>query len=131
MDGSEDGGCRGDGFGDRVLEHHTPSKAARQRAEAAGLDLIELKNSDPQHYKMLNAQTLLRVAPVLKEAASNVFFAAFRHYDLFELADGDLTTLLAFPPLTGAELKRFDDGLGRLAALPAFARSARLLPRGQ
>lgn len=110
-----------DGFRDGVLEHHTPTAAARQRAEAAGIDLDKLRRSDPQRYKMLNAVVLLRVAPALREAASNVFFAAFRHYELFEAAEGDLTTLLAFPPLTAAELKRFDDALGRLAALNAYA----------
>lgn len=107
---------------DSALEHHVPAPAARKRAEAAGLDLMELKRSDPQRYKMLNAAVLLRVAPALSEAASNVFFAAFRHYDLFELpSDEGLMTLLTFPPLTAAETKRLDDALGRLAALPAFA----------
>ena len=104
-----------------VLEHHIPTGAARQRAEAAGLDLDDLKRSDPQRYKMLNAAPLLQVAPVLQAAASAVFFAAFRHYDLFEVPNDDTVTLLAFPPLTPAEAGRLDDALGRLAALDAHA----------
>ncbi|CAN5743883.1 hypothetical protein BH24DEI2_BH24DEI2_29210 [soil metagenome] len=106
-----------------VLEHHTPTEAARHRAAAAGLSLDDLKHSDPQRYKMLNAQPLLQVAPSLAAAASAVLFAAFRHYDLFELPGDDVTTLLVFPPLTPAETKRFDDALGRLAALDIHAQN--------
>ena len=105
-----------------VLEHHTPTEAARRRAEAAGLDLGDLKRNDPQRYKMLNAAPLLQVAPDLQAAASAVFFAAFRHYDLFEVPNDDTVTLLAFPPLTPAEAGRLDDALGRLAALEVHAK---------
>ncbi len=105
-----------------VLEHHIPTEAARQRAEAAGLDFDDLKRSDPQRYKMLNAAPLLQVVPDLQTAASAVFFAAFRHYDLFEVPGDAATTLLVFPPLTPAETKRFDDALGRLAALEVHAK---------
>ena len=106
-----------------VLEHHTPTEAARRRAAAAGLDLDDLKRSDPQRYKMLNASPLLQASPGLAAAASAVFFAAFRHYDLFELPSDGATTLLVFPPLTPAETKRFDDALGRLAALDVHAKN--------
>ena len=110
-----------DGRTNSVLEHYIPTEAARQRAAAAGLDLDDLKRSDPQRYKMLNAAPLLQVAPDLQPAASAVFFAAFRHYDLFEVPGDAATTLLVFPPLTPTETKRFDDALGRLAALDVHA----------
>lgn len=93
----------------------------QQRAEAAGLDLDALKRSDPQRYKMLNAQRLLRTQAPFVERVSDVFFAAFRHYELFQLLEGEYTVLLAFPALSEKELGRLDDALGRLVALPDHA----------
>ena len=104
------------------LEHHQPSKAAQQRAEAAGLDLGALKQTDPQQYKMLNAQRLLKTTSELVGIASDVFTAAFRHYDLFRLEIEDATVLLCFPPLNDQEQARFDDALARLVALPAYGK---------
>ena len=105
---------------DTTLEHHQPDELAQQRAKAAGLDLEQLKQSDPQQYKMLNAQRLLETTPDLITIASDVFTAAFRHYDLFQFEEGGTAVLLCFPPLTEQELARFDDALARLVALPAY-----------
>ena len=105
---------------DPTVKYHRPSEAAQQRAEAAGLDLGELKRTDPQQYKMLNAQRLLTTTPALVGIASDVFTAAFRHYDLYRLEDKDATVLLCFPPLNEREQERFDDALARLVALPAY-----------
>ena len=105
---------------DDVLTHHQPSEAARARAEAAGLDLDNLKMNDPQQYKMINAQRLVKADNRFTERISAVLFAAFRHYDLFQVAEGEKTLLLVFPELTSAELKKFDDALGRLVALAEY-----------
>lgn len=104
---------------DPAVKHHQPGELARQRAKAAGLDLEELKRTDPQQYKMLNAQRLLSTTPALVNIASDVFTAAFRHYDLFQFEDGT-AVLLCFPPLNKQELARFGDALARLVALPAY-----------
>lgn len=105
---------------DDVLTHHQASEEARARAEAAGLDLNHLKSTDPQQYKMLTAQRLVVSDQRFVERISAVFFAAFRHYDLFQLTEGDKTVLLAFPELTSAELKKLDNALGRLVALAEY-----------
>lgn len=107
---------------DDTLIHHQPSKAALARAKAAGLDLEDLKQSDPQQYKMLNAERLVIAHNRFIELISNVFFAAFRHHNLFQLPEDDRTVLLSFPNLTTAELKKFDDALGRLVALAQYER---------
>ena len=96
-------------------EYH-PSPAARARAAAAGLDLTELRRTDPQRYKMLNAEPLLCTEEAFSATVSDVFFAAFRHHDLFQ-TNG---LLLAFPPLSAPELARLDGALARLVALPAY-----------
>ena len=105
---------------DTTLKHHQPDELARRRAKAAGLDLEELKQSDPQQYKILNAQRLLETTPNLVGIAGDVFTAAFRHYDLFQFEEDDTAVLLCFPPLDEKELARFDDALARLVALPAY-----------
>lgn len=102
------------------LTHHQANEAARARAEAVGLDLDELKTRDPQQYKMLNAAKLIVADNLFIERVSAVFFAAFRHYELFQLVAETKTTLLCFPELTSAELKKFDDALGRLVALAEY-----------
>ena len=106
-----------------ALQFHQPSERVKARARAAGIDLEALRRDDPQRYKMLNAAPVVTVHQDLAPMASDVFFAAFRHYALFQqAAAGAETTLLSFPPLEPAELSKLDDGLYRLAALEANRR---------
>lgn len=104
-----------------VLHTHTPSEAVRKRAEVADIDLDTLKQRDPQHYKMLNAEPVVEVSSELAEMAISVFLAAFPHYEVFRLESDQRLSLLAFPPLTPAEQAKFDNALARLASHPRYA----------
>jgi hypothetical protein len=101
------------------LSHHQASEKVRKKANAAGIDLVALKETDPAQYKMLNAERLLEVEDSLLELASGVFFALFPRHDLFSLP-GRLARLLAFPPLSASELARFDKGLAQLLEHPSY-----------
>jgi hypothetical protein len=101
------------------LSYHQASEKARQKASAAGIDLNALKDTNPEQYKMLNAERLLEVEESLLELASSIFFALFPRHDLFKLP-GRLTRLLAFPPLSESELARFDKGLSQLVEHPRY-----------
>ncbi len=105
---------------DEFLRLHQPSEAALRRAKQAGLELTELKETNPQHYKMLVAQNVLEVSVGLEQAASSVLVAAFRHHEIFRLEQGSEVVLLIFPELNSKELERLETGLAKLADLPTF-----------
>lgn len=105
---------------DEFLRLHQPSERAKQRAKQAGLNLTELKETNPQHYKMLVAQNVLEVSKALEQSASNVIVAAFRHHEIFRLERGDEVTLLIFPELNAQEVERLETALARLAELPTL-----------
>jgi hypothetical protein len=103
-----------------ILRIHQPSEVVRARAKAGGIDLETLKFEDPQRYKMLNAQRIIKtVAPFIEDVCA-VYWAAFPRYELFRLERPPIITLLSFPELTKAELRRWDDALGRMIALPHY-----------
>jgi hypothetical protein len=103
-----------------VLRVHQPSEAVKAKAKASGIDLDALKTADPQRYKMLNAQAILQTAATFVEDACAVYWAAFPRYELFKLERPPMISLLSFPELTKAELRRWDDALGRMVALPHY-----------
>lgn len=104
---------------DEVVRLHRPSALARRRAAAAGVELEALKHSDPQRYKMLCAQPILVTQAAFVDDACALYWAAFR-YELFKLERPPQVTLLSFPELTAAELRRWDRALGQLVALPKY-----------
>ncbi len=99
---------------DEFLRLHKPSEKAQQRAKQAGLHLSELKETNPQHYKMLVAQNVLEVSAELEQLASSVILAAFQHHEVFRLEQPHVITLLIFPELSTKELERLDKSLGQL-----------------
>ncbi len=104
-----------------ALQIHRPSERVKRLAKAAGLDLEALKESDPERYKMMNAEKVATVHDALLNLASDVFFAAFRHHDLYRLSAGPHQTALhAFPSLSAADLKKLDDAFARLAWLEPY-----------
>jgi hypothetical protein len=105
---------------DEFLRLHKPSDAARQRAQRGNLNLEELKETNPTHYKMLVAQQVLEVSPELEQLASDILGAAFRHHEVFRLEHPPFVTLLIFPDLTAKDLERLDTALAKLPELPKF-----------
>jgi hypothetical protein len=105
---------------DEFLRLHQPSDKVRQRAERAGLDLNDLKATNPQHYKMLVAQHVLEVSTELEDVASSVIVATLRHHDVFRLEQSHHVTLLMFPELSDKELRKLDGALAQLAESTAL-----------
>ncbi len=105
---------------DEFLRLHKPSDAARQRAERANINLNELKETNPTHYKMLVAQNVLEVSPELEQLAGDILSAAFRYHEVFRLEHPPFVTLLVFPDLTAKDLERLDTALAKLPELPKF-----------
>lgn len=105
---------------DPTLLRHRPSDAVRRRAEAEGIDLEELKRSDPQRYGMLNAGEALRAHPELADLAASALAVAFPERSLFEAAPDAMVRVLVFPPLSEAERRRFDALLAPLTDRPEW-----------
>ena len=106
---------------DDYLEAHTPSEEAKEKAKAGGVELDDLKQTDPQGYKILNASLVVTVHPELLEHASGFFHAAFPRYELFQVEKESVTEMLSFPPLSKEEQLRFDEALGRMIAHPHYS----------
>ena len=103
------------------LRGHEPSGGARRRAEQAGLDLERLRREAPDHYRMLNAEELVRVSPELAEAAGQLAFEAFPDRSVYRVPSRPAERLLAFPPLSTEELARFDEAAAQLVAGAPYA----------
>ncbi len=100
------------------------NKLAQQRAQRAGLELDELRNNDPQTYKMLHAERLLETESACLADVSAVALSIFREHDLFELVEKELRSLLIYPQPQTQDLHRLDDALGRLAQQEKYATQA-------
>lgn len=106
-----------------------PSAAAYRRAAAAGLDLDELRGSDPQRFRMFSAEEVCLTSVEIVERVGEAFFALFPERDLFQLPDAvpGRVRLLAFPPLDRDEFARWDERLAALSGgwpdLPVYHRS--------
>ncbi len=98
---------------------YEPTPEVRRKAEAAGIDLDALEQSDPTTYAMLNAQRAVQVSPQLKEVAGEALFSTFPERQIFDMPQsppGDTRlNLLVFPPLNDAEWVRLDETLASLA----------------
>lgn len=106
------------------LRGHVPSRLARERAHAAGLDVHALKIEAPDRYRMLNAEELVRVAPELADAAAELVAAAWPQRRLYRVpASVSSERLLVFPPLGEEEFARFDDDAAQLVARPSFSKA--------
>ena len=97
------------------------SPEAFERAAAADLDLLALRDEQAEQFMMFLAETLIEVAADLKAYASDVFFAAFPHHKLFELKADSGAILKVFPALLEKEQDKYLDALGRLVDHPKFA----------
>ena len=100
---------------------YEPTPAVRRKAEAAGIDLDALRQSDPTTYAMFNAQRTVQVDPELKEVVGRALFATFPKRQIFDIPQGapdsQMLSLFIFPPLDSDELVRFDAVLAELATL--------------
>ncbi|MDR9391344.1 MAG: hypothetical protein RI554_04870 [Trueperaceae bacterium] len=100
------------------LRGHLPSRTARARADAAGLDLDRLKRERPDEYRILNAEELVRVSPELADAAADLAWRVADGARIFRVPGTPAERLLAFPPLDAAALAAFDDAAADLVARP-------------
>jgi len=100
------------------LRGHLPSRTARERADAAGLDLDRLKRERPDEYRILNAEELVRVSPDLADAAADLAWQVAGGARIFRVPGTPAERLLAFPPLDAAALAAFDDLAADLVARP-------------
>ncbi len=107
---------------DPLVQIHKPSILALNKAKADGIDLLSLKQTNPNEYKMRVAQDILLSSRELADFASQVFFAAFPHHELFKLDYKEHLSLLSFPELSPKDLKRWDDALSRLVLQTKFAK---------
>lgn len=105
---------------DPRLRDHTPGPEARRRAAEDGVDLERLKRDDPVGYMVRNAGVVVTAAPELAHLAEGMLAARFADRQVFraELANG--VRLLAFPPLSGEELKAYDLLLAPLVDRPEW-----------
>ncbi len=98
-----------------AVQTHRPSERVRARAEATGVDLDELRQSDPLTYGAINAVPLVRTDARLAPQV-NVALAQITPYaQLFTVpltSPQTDTELRVFPPLQKLELAAFDDKLG-------------------
>ena len=102
---------------------YEPTPEVRRKAEAAGIDLDALEQSDPTTYAMLNAKRTVQVPMQLKEVVGRALFSIFPERQIFDIpqempgnAQQDTQlSLLIFPPLDEAELARLDEILAALA----------------
>ncbi len=102
------------------VRDHQASELARRRAARAGLDLDTLRRDAPDQYRMLNAEEIVRVSPELAEVAAELVWELFEERRVYRVPGEGVERLLAFPPLGGQELERFDDAAADLVARPAY-----------
>jgi len=105
---------------DPRIERHRPSEAEERRAAADGVDLEALKREAPVEYMVRNAASVLTVAPALAHLAAGMLLAAFPEREVFRSEGDDYERVLAFPPLTPDELRRFDGLLVPLVERPEW-----------
>ena len=108
---SEADGLPSDG---RDVAGHRPTAAAERRAADAGLDLDELRRSDPRRYKMLNAEEVVRADPQLAGHVAQTLSILFPRDDIFRLESGSMVLFLVFPEPAEADLARLEDAAARL-----------------
>ncbi len=105
-----------------LVRAHSPGDAVRRQAEAAGMDLEDLKAEEPLTYAAINAVALVRTDARLAPQVGAVVARLGPHHQLFtvplKLEQTD-TELRVFPPLLKRELTAFDDALGALVGAQA------------
>jgi len=101
----------------KLIGMHVPSEAVRRQAEAAGLDLDALRETEPLTYAAINAAALVRTDARLVSQVSTVVAQLSPHQQLFTvpltLQQTD-TELRVFPPPQKSEWAAFDAALGAL-----------------
>lgn len=102
------------------LTHHQADPKLKARAKNAGIDLDDLKKTDPEQYKMLTSQPLLYITQDLLEWVEPLF-TSFPQHSLYQMPAGALTQLRVFPDLTPDELELFDSLLANVTERPALA----------
>ena len=100
-----------------AVRAHRPSERVRAQAEATGVDLGELRKSDPLTYGAINAAPLVRtdarLAPQVKLALEQI--TPYAQLFTVPLTSPQTDTeLRVFPPLHKSELAALDDALGAL-----------------
>lgn len=100
-----------------AVRTHTPSERVRAQAEATGVDLAELRRSDPLTYATINAISLVRTDARLAPQVNAVLAQVVPQAQLFAVPLTDPQTdteLRVFPPLQKRDLAALDDALGAL-----------------
>ncbi len=108
-------------FLERVRAHR-PTEAVRRRAEAAGMDLDTLRDTEPLTYAAANAVPLVRTDARLASQVSAVLTRLNPHHQLFTVPltlQQTGTELRVFPLLQRSEWAAFDDALGALVGAQA------------
>lgn len=78
------------------------------------MDLAELKRSDPQKYKMLNAEEVVRVDGELVGPVAQTLAIVFPEADIFRIDLGSTARYRVFPEPSERELERIEDAAARL-----------------
>ena len=98
-----------------AVRTHRPSERVRAQAEATGVDLGELRRSDPLTYATINAVPLVRTDARLAPQVNTALAQIAPHAQLFAVPLTDPQTdteLRVFPPLQKRDLAALDDALG-------------------
>lgn len=93
---------------------HTPSAAAERRAEEAGLDLGVLRREDPERYKMLNAEEVVRADGELAGPVAQTLSILFPSHAIFRLDVGATAHFRVFPEPADGDMDRLEDAAARL-----------------
>jgi len=99
------------------LNNHQANQKSIDYAKSHNLSIAELKQQDPETYKILNSQEILEVHKDLETHAAAIFEILFKNKELFKIdnsAKGSLNKLLVFPELNKQELNSYWDKLSIL-----------------
>ena len=95
---------------------HRPSAAAESRAAEAGLDLETLRRDDPQRYKMLAAEEVVRADAELAGHVAQTLAILFPRDDIFRVEAGRAVHFRVFPEPSAGDLERVEDAAARLVS---------------
>jgi hypothetical protein len=98
------------------LAGHTPSAAAQRRAEDADVDLEAARTNDPETYKMLNAEEVIRADGELAGLVAQTLSVIFPQADIFRLDVGSNARFRIFPEPAEKDLDRLEDAAARLVS---------------
>ncbi len=89
-----------------VIEDHSPSEEVLKRAKAEGIDLEELRSTDPQKYKIINSVPLAVVNTDALEQVAERLYNVFPEIELFQMpgSHSKIVRLFSFPSVDVVKL---------------------------